>query len=346
MNVQVLIGSKIYQLNLTQKYTIVVGNSGTGKTTLARLIDDGYAEVRIDRDMGHLALINNLHPEEYPSSINKGEKKFPWHNRVVFIDETCNLLFDKYFHKGLIESDCIFVIFCRSSLVGLPLGLDNLYELIKTDNVITLNHLIDVNQINKEALAHSFRECWVEDSKSFFDYLNKHFTNVHSLKSKDSKLNTAPNVLHIVDSLGFGARYLRLVQLGSFNNYRIYFIPSYEYCIVCTEWFKSIIHWDPPLENCPNIEEYYSKLLYATLGSRLGLPQTHKQSIPCLDCKNHRKGQYCAHSHQVCDYPACNVDFFPKDLMDALKKNLEIKYSIDEGNCALPIELKLNRFGG
>ena len=166
MNVQVTIGTKIYKLELNQKYTVVIGDSGTGKTTLARLIDDGYADVQVDRDMGYLALINTLHPEEYPSTLNKGKKVFPWHNRVVFIDETCSLLFDKYFHKGLIKSDCFFVIFCRNSLVGLPLGLDNLYTLARADEGIVLKHVADSKALIDLGISDSFsdlRSCYVQE---------------------------------------------------------------------------------------------------------------------------------------------------------------------------------------
>lgn len=343
MNVQVTIGTKIYKLELNQKYTVVIGDSGTGKTTLARLIDDGYADVQVDRDMGYLALINTLHPEEYPSTLNKGKKVFPWHNRVVFIDETCSLLFDKYFHKGLIKSDCFFVIFCRSSLVGLPLGLDNLYTLARTNEGIVLKHVADSKALNKEALSEPFSQCWVEDGRSFFDYLNDRFDNVFSLSSKDAQLQHSSKTLHVVDSLGFGSRYMQLTQLGAFNNYRIYFMPSYEYCIVHTSWFNSIVEWEAPSEDCRNVEDYYSDILYDALSKYLGLSHVRKQKIPCLECINRRKGQFCAYSHRTCDYPAYGVTFFPQDLMIAIESNLPKKLINDSS--ILPEDQKLNRFG-
>ena len=118
-----------YILELERKISVIKGNSGTGKTTLIRLVSE-YLEygkksgikLTVDSSASLGVLTNSSEREKILSSV---------HDMVLFIDEDVNYLYTEAFQKELKIADCYAVIVSRSGMfAGLPYSVFGIYELI------------------------------------------------------------------------------------------------------------------------------------------------------------------------------------------------------------------------
>ncbi len=121
-----------YKFNIVGKYTVIKGDSGTGKTTFYDLVEllnvsaslvqnlTGLHFVRVPRDM------KNFPFEEY-------------HDTIIVLDEDCMAL---HFHDSLSKfkySNNYFIILTRKiNLAFLPIGIDSVYKMKTSGKFHTL----------------------------------------------------------------------------------------------------------------------------------------------------------------------------------------------------------------
>lgn len=118
----------LYQLNMERKVTVIKGNSGTGKSSLIRLLLD-YAE--LGKDSG----VRIRKSSEYEIQIL--ENRTNWmqvlenaFNCIIFADEDVRYLYEKNFQRVFQRADCYIVIISRSGLFQqLPYAVNSIYEL-------------------------------------------------------------------------------------------------------------------------------------------------------------------------------------------------------------------------
>lgn len=118
----------IYQLNIERKVTVIKGNSGTGKSSMIRLLSD---HVELGKDSG----VRIRKSSDY--KIIVFENRTDWireleqvHNSIIFVDEDVRYLYDKHFQKLFQTADCYIVIISRSGMFQqLPYAISSVYEL-------------------------------------------------------------------------------------------------------------------------------------------------------------------------------------------------------------------------
>lgn len=122
-----------YHLVLERKVSILKGNSGTGKSSLIRLISE-YLEygkksgvkVAVDSSASLGVLTNSSDWETVLSAVK---------NRVLFVDEDVDYIYTEAFQKELWGADCYVVIISRSGMfTGIPYAIFGIYELITEKN--------------------------------------------------------------------------------------------------------------------------------------------------------------------------------------------------------------------
>ena len=119
----------VYHLELERKISVIKGNSGTGKSSLIRLISE-YLEygkqsgvkISADSSVSFAVLTNTSDWPEILSSV---------HDTILFIDEDVRYLYSESFQKQLWKADCYAVIVSRSGLfTALPYSIFGIYELV------------------------------------------------------------------------------------------------------------------------------------------------------------------------------------------------------------------------
>lgn len=125
-----------YKFNIRRKYTIIRGNSATGKTTLVHLIEDATirktADISCDVPCVVLPAVNwNLNMNTFTESI-------------IFIDEDHPALADsRQLAASMAASDNCFVIISRDKMPWLPYSYQEIYQIKSSGKFHTLERLYE-----------------------------------------------------------------------------------------------------------------------------------------------------------------------------------------------------------
>ena len=201
-----------YHLELERKISVLKGNSGTGKSSLIRLISE-YLEygkqsgvkLLTDSVFSLSVLTNTSDWSEILTSV---------HDTVLFIDEDVRYLYSESFQRELWSEDCYVVIVSRSGrFSALPYSISGIYELVtekKGINTATTMYLL----YEEESDRGYFDLVLTEDSNSGFEMASYAFDNTEVVSAggnshmiaKLQKLSQAHDHLCvIVDGAAFGA---------------------------------------------------------------------------------------------------------------------------------------------
>lgn len=207
--VRVASNKVIYDFTISRKYTVVVGDSGTGKSSLIDMLRDRRGiNVQCKVDLMTLPVNKN----EYEIILSGAS------NAIIFIDESVQDSWSFDFARLLKESDNYFVIFSRKVPDTLPVSISEIYH-IKSSNKYstakvlyaenTFVHAYDDNKLEfKPDLVIT------EDSKFGHEYISKIVkcdcesadgkSNIN--KKLISSLKEHSNICIIVDGAAFGAQ--------------------------------------------------------------------------------------------------------------------------------------------
>jgi energy-coupling factor transporter ATP-binding protein EcfA2 len=117
-----------YKLEIERKVTLIKGNSGTGKTTLIKMLQ-GYIEqgsksgIRMKND-------KNVPLAVFTPSTNWERDLTELSGYIIFVDESVDFLYSKGFQTYFAFSDNYLVIISRSGKFNhLPYAINSIYEL-------------------------------------------------------------------------------------------------------------------------------------------------------------------------------------------------------------------------
>ena len=115
-----------YRLLFKRNLTIICGNSGTGKTSLIRLINDYYNEgkdsgIKI-RSKAECRVLSGKDWYDTLSKIN---------NSIVFLDEGNRFINSKEFAAAIQEFDNYYVLITRQPLHQLSYRVNEIYQLVE-----------------------------------------------------------------------------------------------------------------------------------------------------------------------------------------------------------------------
>jgi energy-coupling factor transporter ATP-binding protein EcfA2 len=264
-----------YKLEIERKITLIKGNSGTGKTTLIKMIQ-GYIEqgnksgIKIKNDASvPLAVFTPTTNWEHDLTELKGN--------IIFIDESVDYLYSRGFQTLFSDSDNYIVIISRSGNFNhLPYAINSIFEL-KTLSSLEGNITQMYRLYTENNLVQNAELVITEDSNSGKEMMeNIYDCSVISANGNTKVCTTFTNYIEspqniniIVDGAAFGgfiAQLMGLVKLKS--NAYIVAPESFEYLLLLTvgynKYYKNELEqtWD----YCDSSvfitwERYYTKLL-------------------------------------------------------------------------------------
>lgn len=197
-----------YSLLLKRKFTIIRGDSATGKTYLAYLssIKDGSVIVKSD-----VPVSVNIDEEDFVSVLSSVT------NRIVILDED-SVAFKgiKEYQDVMLKANVYFVLITRSKLNWIPYSLKEVYTIVNNDGVNTLkqeNAILPNEDIDGDIYI-------LEDSVSGNMFYREALPNKEifpNIKINDTVLSKGgkSNVKKI---------YLRLAETGKLKNKKVVII--------------------------------------------------------------------------------------------------------------------------
>lgn len=231
-----------YKLELERKVSVIKGNSGTGKSSLLRLISD-YLEYGKKSGI-KLSLNSNASLGVMTNSSAWGEILSSVHNTVLFIDEDVEYLYRESFQRELWRADCYAVIVSRSGMLrGIPYAILGIYELVtekRGDNTATAMYQLYAENNGK----NDFELVLTEDSNSGYEMAKYAFasdnTKVVSAGGNSSvlpvlkKTGQSPGRLcAIADGAAFGAYIEPVLKYAELRgNMRVSAPESFEYILL------------------------------------------------------------------------------------------------------------------
>ena len=261
-----------WHLELGSKFTQIIGNSATGKSTLSDACSlekiKKYTYVKIS-DMRYTVESALDHRADFITWVSSSA------NKILLIDES---FYDRLTTSEVVDAikkntSCYFVFTCRRKLSSINIDISNVKEGIYKDGVITYRRVI--NEPVRKSNASEISCCIIEDSGLAYKWFKKLFNGVVELKSsygKDSLCSIAEEtlrnsrgtkVLLIFDRISFGSclnEYRRLLDDYSDRIFVIGAYKSWEHMMLksnlFSKWYKEY-----DISSCLFEEEYYEKLL-------------------------------------------------------------------------------------
>ncbi len=264
-----------YIIDIERKITVIKGNSGTGKTTLIRMIQGYIAQgnksgisVKNDTNIPLMVFDATTRWE-----LELTEKK----GNLIFADEAVDYIYSKGFQQEFAKTDNYLVVISRSGRFNhLPYAIQSIYEL-RTDmnEKIKLTQMYQLYDLQSKATVPEI--VVTEDSNSGAEMMKEIFdTKIISASGNGSVLREVEKYTHdenilfsVVDGAAFGGFISQLMNLAKLNDKFFVFAPeSFEYMILQVPSFKRKL--TDELENTWKYcdiskyltwEQYYTELL-------------------------------------------------------------------------------------
>lgn len=224
-----------YRFNIVSKYTIICGDSGTGKSVLIDMIRRAtvLANKRSKRPAYSIYSRFNFAVLTDDSSA-LGNWRVVLDNArsdtVVCIDEDFSDLLDLEFQKAVTTSEALFIIVSRKSLIGIPYGVSDIFEVVSDlsgkhhylQSILKHKYYPIANLSVASLYNYKFTCLVTEDSKSGYQFFNSFLKNVRTVAGKSNvcgDIKRSHNTLYCIDGFGFGSEILRIsVYLNNINN--------------------------------------------------------------------------------------------------------------------------------
>lgn len=150
----------LYKLEMERKVTVIKGDSGTGKTSMIRLVSD-YLD--LGKDSGIIIKKSaEFGMKVFRNTTDWGTELTELHNAVVFIDEDVRFLYDRNFQIMFQTADCYAVIVSRSGMFQqLPYAINSVYEFrTHLDHKL---HITQMYQIYHDAFHQTKAGCVITE---------------------------------------------------------------------------------------------------------------------------------------------------------------------------------------
>ena len=230
----------VYNLELERKISVLKGNSGTGKSSMIRLISE-YLEYGKQSGV-KLLNASDLSLTVLTNTSDWLETLMSVHDTILFIDEDVRYLYNENFQRELWAADCYAVIVSRSGrFTALPYSVFGIYELVtekKGTNTAT-------NMYSLYAEKHDrgdFDLVLTEDSNSGYEMADFAFKNAEVVSAGGNalvntslrKLSPEHNRICVnVDGAAYGAFIEPALKFAETRgNIRISAPESFEYVLL------------------------------------------------------------------------------------------------------------------
>lgn len=238
----------IYRLNLERKVTVIKGKSGTGKTSMIRVLSD-YAELGKDSGV-HVRKSSDYQIKIFENRTDWHQELEHAHNSIIFVDEDVRYLYEKKFQSLFQTADCYIVIISRSGMFQqLPYAVSSVYELRTQKNgKISVVQMYRIYQEKIEESKTSY--AITEDSNAGYEMMRKIFScpvesaggNSNVLHCLARNLTDHKEITVIVDGAAFGGYISAVMKLsGIRDNVTVIAPESFEYLLLKTFAFQKFL---------------------------------------------------------------------------------------------------------
>lgn len=164
-----------YELDIKGKYSVIQGDSGSGKTNMCRLLQQKLTGDKTVKVTSRLPVVTI-------APFDNGNGLQGIQNSIVIIDENYKILREPDVASILQKSDNYFIIIYRKNLDFLPLCVENLYEMETNGRVHWIRQKYTVSGIKD---FNRIKHIITEDKASGLEFFQEHFSiDVTSAKSK------------------------------------------------------------------------------------------------------------------------------------------------------------------
>ena len=264
-----------YILDIERKVVVIKGNSGTGKTTLIRML-----QVYIAQGNKSGVLVKNFTsiPLMVLDNTTRWELELAEQtSKIIFVDEAVDYIYSKDFQEEFTKSPHYLVVISRSGKFNhLPYAIKSIYQ-FKTEhsNKIKLTKMYQIYENDVKQFGSSL--IITEDSNSGADMMREIFKttvktangNSNVVKILKENIEEEGKIIAVVDGAAFGGFIAPLMNVAKLNdNVQIYAPESFEYMLLQTDSLKRKL--EDELENTWKYcdiskyltwEQYYTDLI-------------------------------------------------------------------------------------
>ena len=234
-----------YEVTIDRSVTVIKGNSGTGKTTLIRMIQGYEAQgnrsgimCRCTPDVKLHVLLPGMNWER-----ELDERK----GQILFIDESVDYLYSESFQKAFIRADSYLVIISRSGRFNqLPYAVNSIYELrTEKSKDISLTKMYRLYEYKPDDKTP--QRVVTEDSNAGMEMMEQIFPD--RVVSANGNANVAKLIgdddeekgllFAVVDGAAFGGYIERTMNAAIIRGNTIIFAPeSFEYLVLQLDAYR------------------------------------------------------------------------------------------------------------
>lgn len=239
-----------FEIPIAGKYTIIRGESATGKSTLIRTLLQHDSKITFPLQV--VALPNN------ESTIDLEDPSLP--QSLFYGDEDLYYLHRTEFQKAMARSRHCFLLVTRNKLSSLSYSYKDVLKL-ELQGKIHKGTQMYLQDVDFPDLAGIQNVC-TEDEKAGHFVIQTIIKGVVSAKGKDNiakKLEELSHTLFIADGVGFGSCIGDVMGSLKFpKGNQLYLQESFEATVYQSEFCMGT---KAPMWDCPNKEEFYTELL-------------------------------------------------------------------------------------
>lgn len=278
-------GRSRYEIEITLPLTLIVGNSGTGKSTLANFLDSKSSVITSPYKFTKLV------PKDPDISWETYFTRYTG-NIVGFADENQEYIYETDFQRNAAKYGANLLLISRDQFSHMPYGANNVFIVESDDGFMhTVRPILET--IPKPVPPYKFLV--TEDKKSGYTFFSKFVQNIISADGRCNlygMMYSYSNAVFVADAVGLGSEAVRLkTALEENRTNTLFLIDSFEEMVLHSYLFNSDFE---PEQNIYNKEEAYSKEL-SRLMTLIGKTYAKGKVNKCIVCD-------CCTSPPKCKY--------------------------------------------
>lgn len=205
-----------FKITINRKFTLIRGDSATGKSTLFQMVSDAGTSVQAGINIACDVPVVALHETGYKYELSNETGK------IYIIDEDFSPVKTKEFAALALKSDNCFIIITRESLPSIPYSYKEIYKIKTSGKYHSLERIyMDYDTITE------MDKMVTEDEDSGLEYYQALYGDKVTTSHGNSNLSKygAQNTLLIGDGCAIGAYIQDLILTGS----ALYLPESFEW---------------------------------------------------------------------------------------------------------------------